>query len=90
MDTRLRNVKKVKKDLDGRGKLIDRLINELTVYCGLAIQRFSHSKDKMKKAILARFDHKISTNEKPQHEKIVPRRKLMVLLAKIESDRHFG
>ncbi|XP_011859766.1 PREDICTED: uncharacterized protein LOC105557195 [Vollenhovia emeryi] len=72
MGTRLRNVKKANKGLGGRGNLTDKLINELTVYYGLAIRRSSHSKDEMKKAIWATFKHKISTNEEPQHDYCPP------------------
>lgn len=74
MGTRLRNVKKANKNLDARGKLTDKLINELIVYYGFAIRRSSHSKNEMKKAILATFCHEIWTNEKPQHENYPPRK----------------
>lgn len=72
MGTRLRKLKKEKRGLGGKGKLTDKLINELTVYYGLAIRRFSHSKDEMKKAIWATFMHKISTDENPQHDNCPP------------------
>lgn len=67
MGTHLRKVKKDKKGLGGRGKLTAKLIDELTVYYGLAIRRHSESKEEMKNAIWATFLHKISTNDKPQH-----------------------
>lgn len=66
MGTRLRNVAKTKK-LSGRGKLTGKLIDELTIYYGLAIRRHCNSIEDMKKAIWATLYHKISTNEKPQH-----------------------
>lgn len=66
MGTRLRNIAKTKK-LSGRGKLTGKLIDELTIYYGLAIRRHCNSIEDMKKAILATLYHKISTNEKPQH-----------------------
>lgn len=68
MGSRLRNVKKQNKGLGGRGKLTDKLINELTVYYGLAIRRNSDNKDKMKNAIWSTFFHKISTDTNPQHQ----------------------
>ncbi|KYN06618.1 hypothetical protein ALC62_02428 [Cyphomyrmex costatus] len=70
MGSRLRNVKKTNKKIGGRGpgKLTDKLINELTVYFGLAIRRNPHNVEKMRNDVWATFYHKISTNEKPQHE----------------------
>lgn len=38
MGTRLRNLKKIKKGLGGKGKLMDKLIDELSLYYGLAIR----------------------------------------------------
>nr|XP_022909075.1 uncharacterized protein LOC111420331 [Onthophagus taurus] len=67
MGTRLRNLKKKTKGLGGKGKLTDKLINELTIYYGLAIRRNTNSWEKMKDATWATFYHKISTNEHPQH-----------------------
>jgi len=55
------------KKLGGKRNLIDSLIKDLIIYYGLAIRRNSHSEDEMRKAILATFYHKCSTNEKPQH-----------------------
>lgn len=72
MSPRLRKLKKEQKGLGGKGKLTDKLINQLTVYYGLAIQRCSRSKDEMKKAIWATFKHKSSTDENPQHENCPP------------------
>lgn len=71
MGSRLRNVKKTNKKIGGRGpgKLTDKLINELTIYYGLAIRRNPNDVEKMKNDVWATFDHKISTNEKPMHER---------------------
>lgn len=67
MGTRLRNIKKANKGLGGRGKLTGKLIDELTVYYGLAIRRHCNSLEDMKKAIWATLYHNISTDENPQH-----------------------
>ncbi|CAK9824037.1 hypothetical protein ANTRET_LOCUS2273, partial [Anthophora retusa] len=72
MGTRLRSIKKVSKGLGGKGKLTDKLINELTVYYGLAIRRNSHCKEAMKKAIWSTFLHKISSDKNPQHQMCPP------------------
>lgn len=55
MGTQLRKVKKENKGLGGRGKLTAKLIDELTVYYGLATRRFSNSVEEMKNAIWAMF-----------------------------------
>lgn len=47
------------------GKLID----ELAIYYGLAIRRNCDSIEKMKNAIWATLDHKMSTDENPQHDR---------------------
>ncbi|XP_076621601.1 uncharacterized protein LOC143342005 [Colletes latitarsis] len=69
MGAQLRKVKKENKGLGGRGKLTAKLIDELTVYYGLAIRKNSNSMEEMKNAIWATFYHKISTDRNPQHEK---------------------
>jgi len=69
MGSRLRNLKKNTKGLGGRGKLTVKLIDELTIYYGLAIRRNTESVEKMRNEIWATLFHKISTDEKPQHEK---------------------
>ncbi|XP_011881176.1 PREDICTED: uncharacterized protein LOC105569367 [Vollenhovia emeryi] len=71
MGLRLRNAKKMDQNLGGRGvgKLTDRLINKLTIYYGLAIRRNPNDVDKMINDMWATFEHKISTNEKPMHER---------------------
>lgn len=53
--------------LSGRGKLTGTLTDELIIYYGLAIRNNIDSVENMKKAIWATFDHKISTDEKPEH-----------------------
>ncbi|XP_011685002.1 PREDICTED: uncharacterized protein LOC105448233 [Wasmannia auropunctata] len=70
MGLRLRKVKKTNKKIGGHGpgKLTDKLINELTIYFGLAIRRNPHNVDKIRNDMWATFYHKISTNEEPQHE----------------------
>lgn len=68
MGSRLRNLVKKTKGLSGRGKLTGKLIDELTIYYGLAIRRHSNSLNDMKEAIWATLYHKISTDEKPQHQ----------------------
>lgn len=70
MGTQLRKVKKDNRGIAGRGKLTAKLIDELTVYYGLAIRRSKNtSVEIMKNAIWATYYHKISTDEKPQHDK---------------------
>ena len=53
----------------GFGKLTQATINRLTAYYGKAVR--AHPKDVcgMRDAILATFDHAISTDEKPQHDR---------------------
>lgn len=64
---RLRACKKKIMGLGDKGKLTGKLIDELTVYYGLAIRRNCDSVKKMKEAIWATFDHKCSTDEEPRH-----------------------
>lgn len=68
MGTRLRNLKKNTKGLSGKGKLTGKLIDELALYYGLAIRRNTNSVENMKKEIWATLYHKISTDEKPEHQ----------------------
>lgn len=68
MGTRLREVKKETKGLGGKGKLTGKLIDELTIFYGLAIRRNVDSVDNMRKEIWTTLKHKISTNDKPQHD----------------------
>jgi len=48
--------------------LTGKLIDELTIFYGLAIRRNADSVEKMRKEIWAILKHKISTNDKPQHD----------------------
>ncbi|XP_071569569.1 uncharacterized protein [Temnothorax nylanderi] len=72
MGTRLRNLKKVKKGLGEKGKLTGKLIDELSIYYGLAIRRNHDSVEKMRNDIWATLYHKISTDEEQQHERCPP------------------
>lgn len=74
MGSRLRSGKKKAKGVGGKGvgKLTDKLIRDLTAYYGLAIIRNPHSVADMKKAILATFHHKCSTDDNPQHDNCPP------------------
>lgn len=69
MGKHLRSLVKNTKGLGGKGKLTGKLIDELTMYYGLAIRRNSSSLEDMKREIWATLNHKISTNDKPQHSK---------------------
>lgn len=60
------------KGLGGKGKLTGKLIDELTIYYGLAIRRNHDSIKKMRNEIWATLYHKISTDEKPQHDRCPP------------------
>ncbi|XP_011641370.1 uncharacterized protein LOC105429853 [Pogonomyrmex barbatus] len=65
---RLCKIKKDTKGLGEKGKLTANLIDELSVYYGLAIMRNKDSVNDMKKAICATLQHKSSTDENPQHD----------------------
>jgi len=67
MGSRLRKLVKKHKGLSGRYKLTGKLIDELSIYYGLAIRRNSNSTKEMKEAIWATLYHKLSSNKKPQH-----------------------
>ena len=67
--TKLSNLKKEIKNLGCRGKLTRKLIDELSVYYGLAIHRNTDSVENMRKEIYAKLYHKICTDEKPQHDR---------------------
>ena len=62
-------MKKEVKNLGGRGKLTGKLIDDLSVYYGLAIRRNTDSVENMRKEIYATLFYKISTDEKPQHDR---------------------
>ena len=57
------------KNLGGRGKLTGKLIDELSLYYGLAICRNTDLVENMRKKINATLYHKKSTDEKPQHDR---------------------
>lgn len=69
MGTRLRNLKKQTKGFGGKGKLTGKLIDELSVYYGLAIRRNCDSVEKMKNEIWSTLYHKISTDSTSQHDR---------------------
>lgn len=50
-------------------KFTDKLIRDMSTYYNLAIQRYPDSVEDMKKEIWAGFYHKISTDDKPQHNR---------------------
>lgn len=58
MGSHLRSLKKCKKDLGGRGRLTDKIINELTNYYGLAIRRNINNVDNMYNEIWMTLYHK--------------------------------
>ncbi|KAG8229879.1 hypothetical protein J437_LFUL008271 [Ladona fulva] len=82
MGSRLRNAKKIHKNLGGHGygKLTNELIKELTIYYGLAIRRHSDSAAEMKREILETVYHsttnmssnQIATATKPKKKKRCP------------------
>lgn len=69
MGRHLRTLVKSTRGLGGKGKLTGKLIDELTIYYGLAIRRNSSSVAAMKQEIWATLFHKVSTDKEPQHEK---------------------
>lgn len=68
MGTRLRQIKKTHKGLSGRGKLTDKIINELSNYYGKAIRENNKSVKQMRDAIWATIYHKRSSDENPDHD----------------------
>lgn len=52
----------------GKGRLTDEEIDQLQRYYGLAIRKNLTSVEAMKKAIWATYFHKLSSDEKPQHQ----------------------
>jgi len=72
MGSRLRKLKQSTKGLGGKGKLTGKLIDELSIYYGLAIRRNYDSIEKMKNDIYAILYHKLSTNANPQYERCPP------------------
>ena len=67
MGTGLRKVKKEKK-LGGKGKLTDALIDSMQTYYGMAIRNNKGNIEEMERATLAILYHKLSTDDKPQHQ----------------------
>ena len=69
MATWLRDLKKTRKGLGGKGKLTAKLSDQLAIYYGLEICRNSDSVEKMKNEIWVTLFHMLSTNQNPQHDK---------------------
>ena len=67
MGTALRKVKKEKKDLGGKGKLTDKVIDKLQNYYGIAIRSNIGNLESMKKAILGTLFHCASSKENNYH-----------------------
>lgn len=76
MGSRLRSLKrrsgktKLKdgKCIGGKGRLTDKVIDNLQVYYGKAIRNNTHSIEDMKNAIMATWNHIRSTDENPCHD----------------------
>ena len=66
---RLRNLQKEVKNLGGRGKWTEKLIDELSVYYELDMRRNTDSVENMYKEIYATLYQTISTDEKPQQDR---------------------
>lgn len=82
MGTRLWNLKKNTKGLGSKEKLTGKLIDELSVYYGLAIRRNKDSIEEMRKKIWATLYHKLSTASHPQHHFCPARENLWCLYEK--------
>jgi hypothetical protein len=75
MGSRLRSLKKRLgkthlsdgKGIGGKGRLTDKVIDNLQVYYGKAIRNNTHSIEDMENAVLAIFHHTRSTDENPDH-----------------------
>ncbi|XP_044581963.1 uncharacterized protein LOC123263348 [Cotesia glomerata] len=69
MGSRLRKAKKDNSGIGGRGagKLTDKVINELSLYYGLAIRRHPDCLQSIKNEIWATYYHKSSSDKNPQH-----------------------
>ena len=76
LGTQLRNLKKSgKRDskgkpirFGGRGRLTDKVIDQLQIYYGGAIRGNRNDLDGMERSIWAIFYHSVSTDEHPQHQ----------------------
>ena len=67
MGTALRKLKKEKKDMRGKGKLTDKIIDKLQNYYGIAIRSNIGNLESMKKAILSALFHCASSQENNYH-----------------------
>ena len=65
-------MKKETNSVGGKGKLIAKLIDELSVFWGLTIRRNKDSVKDTKKAIWATLKHKSSTDTNPQYNSCPP------------------
>lgn len=65
--TRLRNLKKSKKGLGGKGKLTDKFIDKLQNYYGIAIRSTTGSLQNMQSAVIAAFFHCCSNRKNEMH-----------------------
>ena len=65
--TALRKLKKDRKEMRGKGKLTDKMIDKLQNYYGIAIRSNVGNLEGMKKAILATLFHCSSSADKPYH-----------------------
>ena len=76
MGSRLRSLKKrlgkTKLGIGGRGRLTDKVIDNLQVYYGKAIRNNTHSIKDMENAIMAIWHYTRSTDEKPDHKLCPP------------------
>ncbi|XP_018317259.1 uncharacterized protein [Mycetomoellerius zeteki] len=68
MGSRLRKCKKNNKGLGGKGKLTDKVINDMSLYYSLAIRKNKDSVNDMHNAIWAILLYKSSTDTNPQHQ----------------------
>ena len=65
-------MEKEKNGVGGKGKLITKIIDELSYFYGLAIRRNKDSVKDMKTEIWATSKHKSSTDTNPQHDSCPP------------------
>ena len=70
--SKLRKLKSETNGFGGKGKLIANLIDELSVFYGIAIRRNKDSVKDMNTAIWATLKHKSSTDTNPQHNSCPP------------------
>eukprot|EP00795_Rhopilema_esculentum_P001535 gene1535-15984_t len=67
MGTALRKLKKEKRELGGKGKLTEKIIDKIQNYYGIAIRSNVGNLESMKKAILATLFHSASSKENNYH-----------------------